>query len=330
MPAARRRSFSEDVPVSLTADVALRDSSVANLYTSLVQVQLAGTLLGALDTDGRVSGSVRVADNSLRSVVLELDDIILDDQRGRFAVYGVDGVVNWHADAETTPAASRISWDSGTVFNLIIGGGDVQLRLGDNDVELLRPLRLPTMGGALRINRLELHDFGSQAATGRLDAELEPVQLGQLTGALGWPAFSGTLSGRLPLLQLSENTVTVGGDLSAQLFDGTMTMSKLRIEQPFGRVPRLYADIAFRDLDLARVTETFSFGDIQGRLSGDMIDPGELAPGGDGCDILYAAGRSLAAPHQPACRGEPGECRWRRRHGGTVDGVFAVFRGFRL
>ena len=257
-------------PVSMSADMTLRDSSVANLYTSLVQVQMAGTVLGALDTDGRMSGTVRIADNELRAAVLKLDDVILDDQRGRFAVYGLDGVVDWRADTMGTPAASGLSWDSGTVYNLIIGGGEVHLQLGNNDIELLQPLRLTTMGGALRINQLALHDFGSDEATGRLDAELEPVQLGQLTGALGWPAFSGTLSGRLPLLQLSENTVTVGGDLSAQFFDGTMTVSKLRIEQPFGRVPRLNADLAFRGLDLQRVTEAFSFGYIQGRLSGDV------------------------------------------------------------
>jgi hypothetical protein len=260
----------DDAPASVSADVMLSDSSIANLYTSLVQVQLAGTVLGALDTDGRVSGNVQVTDNALQSAVLKLDEVILDDKVGRFAVYGLDGVVRWHADAAAASGASRLSWDSGTVYNLIVGGGDVQLQLGSNDIELLEPVRLPLLGGALRINQLALHNFGDDDASGRLDAELEPVQLGQLTGAFGWPAFSGQLSGRLPLLQLSEGTVTVGGNLGAQLFDGTMTMSNLRIEQPFGRVPRLYADIAVRDLDLQRVTEVFSFGYIQGRLSGDV------------------------------------------------------------
>ncbi|MEE4161401.1 MAG: hypothetical protein V2I25_02770 [Woeseiaceae bacterium] len=260
----------EEAPASVSADVRLRDSSVAALYTGLVQVQLAGTLLGALDAGGRVSGTVQLADNALRSAALELDDVILDDRAGRFAVYGLDGAVNWTGDAGVTPPASRISWDSGTVYNLIVGAGDVELQLGDNDIELLQPARLPFAGGALRINQLALQGFGDVGATGRLDAELEPVQLGQLTGALGWPAFSGELSGRLPLLQLAEDEVTVGGDLNAQFFDGTMTMSNLRIERPFGRVPRLYGDVSIRNLDLERVTETFSFGYIQGRLSGDV------------------------------------------------------------
>ena len=103
-----------------------------------------------------------------------------------------------------------------------------------------------------------------------LDASLEPIQLGQLSGAIGWPAFSGTLSGRLPLLTLAANTITVGGTLSANAFDGSIEMSDLRIEQPFSRVPRLQADMTLRNLDLKRLTDAFSFGLIQGRLSADV------------------------------------------------------------
>ncbi len=259
-----------EAPVTLNADVELQNSSVSNLYTNLIKIQLAGTILGNLETDGHLSGSVRIDNNAPQSATLQLADVILDDTRGRFAIYGLAGTVDWRADPGQTPGPSRLSWDSGTAYNIPIGGGESRLQLGDNDIELLAPLRLTTMGGALRLNRLELHNYGSDAATGVLDAELEPIQLGQLSGAFGWPAFSGTLSGQLPLLTLAENTITVGGTLTARAFDGTMQLSDLRVEQPFGRVPRLQGNLQLRDLDLRRLTETFSFGLIQGRLSGDV------------------------------------------------------------
>jgi hypothetical protein len=169
-----------------------------------------------------------------------------------------------------TAGSSHLQWDSGLVHNIIIDSGAAEFRLGDNDVELLAPLRLPTMGGALTINQLTMHDYGTASANGVLDAELEPIQIGQLAGAFGWPAFSGTLSGQLPLLQLEGDTATIGGALSARAFDGDIEVTKLRIEQPFGQVPRLQGDIRLRGLDLQRVTDTFSFGVIQGRLSGDV------------------------------------------------------------
>jgi len=268
---AKLRFPTNETPaMGITTNVEFRNSSVANLYTNLVKIALAGTMLGDLETDGTLTGSVSIVDGALRSASVQLDDAIFDDNGGRFAIYGLDGTVDWSADESHVPGTSQLRWDSGTIYNIVIGGGVVNLQLGDNDVELLAPLRLPTLGGALLINELVLNNYGSDDATGRLDAELEPIQLGQLTGAFGWPAFSGQLSGRLPLLQLEENTITVGGTLSARAFDGTIEVSRLRIEQPFGRVPRMQGELAIRDLDLQRVTDAFSFGVIQGRLSGDV------------------------------------------------------------
>ncbi|MEO0997671.1 MAG: hypothetical protein AAFX58_09140 [Pseudomonadota bacterium] len=256
-------------PVRVSANLELNDTSVATLYGGLIQVQAAGTVLGNLDTDGRLSGSVTLTDNALTAANLRLDDLILDDRGGRFAVYGLDGTIDWPA-AGSDHAPSTLQWDSAMVYSVVVGGGDAALRLDSHGAELLAPLRVPTMGGALQINRLALRNYGSDTASGVLDAHLEPIQLGQLTGAFGWPAFSGTLSGKLPLLQLAADTITVGGTLSARAFDGTVELSDLRIDGPFGRVPKLSGELRLRDLDLQRITETFSFGLIQGRLSGDV------------------------------------------------------------
>jgi hypothetical protein len=260
----------EQQPGSVTANIHLADTSVTGLYTSFVQVLLAGTIFGDLETDGRVSGQVRIENNLPTLARLRLDEVILDDAGRRFSIYGLNGIVDWPGTAQDPVGPSEFHWDSAMVYNIIIGGGDVGLRLGPADVELLAPLRIPLAGGALRLNQLALHDYGSETATGILDAELEPVQLSQLTGAIGWPPFSGRLSGRLPSLTLSEETMMVGGSLTASAFDGGIEVSNLRIERPFGRVPRLYADLRLRQLDLERLTNVFSFGLIQGRLSGDV------------------------------------------------------------
>lgn len=257
-------------PVRISADIEITQSSVAYLYSSLLQVMAAGTVLGDLETAGTVSGRIVIKDNVPHAVRLTLDDVILDDRAGRYAIYGMRGSVDWASDPLAGLPPSKLRWDSGTAYNLIVGGGELDVQLGAFDIELRKPLTLEMMGGALVINELMLKKFGQETATGRLDAELQPVQLGQLSGAFGWPAFSGTLSGRLPLLTLAENTVTVGGTLSARAFDGRLEVSNLSIEQPFGRVPRLRAELAMRDLDLQRITEVFSFGLIQGRLNGDV------------------------------------------------------------
>jgi hypothetical protein len=72
------------------------------------------------------------------------------------------------------------------------------------------------------------------------------------------------------LLQYDGGVITVGGSLTASAFDGHIEFANLRLEEPLGLAPRLYGDLRVRRLDLEQLTDTFSFGLIQGRLSGDV------------------------------------------------------------
>lgn len=258
--------------VSLTGSVQLADAAFETIYTSLLQVFAAGTLFGDMETAGTVSGTIHISDNSIASVSLDLFEIIADDRGKRFAFYDLDGSIHWPGpDGEAGDTeASYLHWQGARIYEIPLGETRIDALLGGDDFELLEPVRIPTLDGALKVNRLSISNYGTDDAGALLDAELEPVQLGELTSAFGWPAFSGTLSGRLPLLQYDGDTVTVGGTLAARAFDGDIEFANVRLEQPFGRVPRLYGDLRLRKLDLEQVTDTFSFGLIQGRLSGDV------------------------------------------------------------
>ena len=54
------------------------------------------------------------------------------------------------------------------------------------------------------------------------------------------------------------------------MFDGRVSASHLRVRDPLGDWPKLYADIAARNLDLDLITHTFEFGSITGRLDADV------------------------------------------------------------
>ena len=89
--------------------------------------------------------------------------------------------------------------------------------------------------------------------------------------AFGWPRFARTLAGRVPALAFRDGELRVGGDVEAVIFAGKVVGSNLRLQDPFGRWPRLFADVRARDLDLAAVTNTFAFGSITGRLEADVL-----------------------------------------------------------
>ncbi|MDX1556538.1 MAG: hypothetical protein R3212_10970, partial [Xanthomonadales bacterium] len=103
-------------------------------------------------------------------------------------------------------------------------------------------------------------------------AAIEDIAMQAMSAALGWPEFSGTLSGRIPGVSYSGGVLDIEGALEFQVFDGAVTLTDLRVERPFCVLPSLAANITARDLDLEELTQTFEFGRIAGRIDGYVRD----------------------------------------------------------
>jgi hypothetical protein len=82
--------------------------------------------------------------------------------------------------------------------------------------------------------------------------------------------MEGKLAASIPLVTYSAGTMAMDGNMQFDVFDGRVTVGKLTLDQALGLAPRLKADIAMRNLDLGLLTSTFSFGDMKGRLDGDV------------------------------------------------------------
>ena len=98
--------------------------------------------------------------------------------------------------------------------------------------------------------------------------DVEALDVARLAKAVGWPEFRGTLSGRIPRARYAGDRLEFDGGLSMEMFDGTVSVSSLSMERPFGTAPSLAADIDFDDIDLLALTEVLDFGSITGRLDG--------------------------------------------------------------
>lgn len=239
------------------------------VYDTWFAGALVGTAAANLDTAGQATARLAWRDGNMTSLSLVLDDINVEDRDSRFALYAVNGEVNWAANGADL-AASSVRIGGGYLHGAGFDATSFELGIAGEAIDLLEPARVPLLGGALVIERFSLRDYGSERLDLGLDAALEPIDLGQLTLALDWPAFSGELSGRLPLLRYHAGVLTVGGTLEARAFDGDIAIEQLRVEQPLGVVPRLGMTVRMRNLDLARVTEIVPFGHVEGRLDADI------------------------------------------------------------
>lgn len=229
---------------------------------------LAGTRLQDLAAAGRAQLSATLMDGAVGSIDAELQDVQFDSQRLGLTLEGLAGHAHWR-EAGTAPP-SQLRWQAARVVALPIGAAQLELQALSRGVRLLQPVRVPVLDGALRVEALSLDRIGSDNPAATFDASLDPIDLALLGRTLGWPEFGGRLSGRLPGLRLQDRELSLDGTLSADVFDGRVTVEQVHIIDPFGVLPRVRADLRLRRLDLEAITRAFSFGRITGRLDGDF------------------------------------------------------------
>ena len=249
-------------------DLTARSSDLAPLGQRYLSGQLGLFGLGEVELGGAADLRLRMAQGRLAAADLTLRDAHLRDPNDRFGFTGLDGDVRYAASGQ---ADSEISWQGGKLYGLPFGATRIPLRSRDGVLVFRAPVTVPAMGGQLRFEDVRLRPPSANAGLDlRFALALDGIDFGQVSKAIGLPAFQGTLSGRIPQARYANERLDFDGGLSMQLFDGRVDFRALSLERPFGSAPSLSADIAFDDLDLLRLTEVLDFGSITGRLDGRM------------------------------------------------------------
>jgi hypothetical protein len=275
-----RVRLDEQQPVrSLALD--LTSLQFPGAYETYFQPLLLDTSFKAMRTAGRISGQIAVEEGEPRRIDLKFDDVTVDDGAANLALTQLQGDWHWQADvaadasngSDSDPPraqTSQLQWRGGSLFGLELGGTQLRFMTRGRQVRLLEPARIPLLDGAIELETFRVRNAGMPSVAFMVDATLRPISVQRLSRAFGWPEFGGSIGGTISKLRMREDTVTLGTTLHAQVFDGEVTISDLRLEQPFGQWPRLYSNIALDNLDLQLVTSAFSFGRITGRLSGSI------------------------------------------------------------
>jgi len=272
---AQARSYRE-APLdfaSLRADTVsleLQQLEVPAFYRSYLQTALSGTSLGALESAGRITGSLEIRDNQPSAANLSLDNVNLRDTKGLFFLEGLHGRVNWVPAEDEPEEPSTLRWDAAGLYGVRGGSAAMRLALRGQSGSLLEPVRLPLFDGAINVQTLRLSDAGTPAMQVQFAGEIEPISLAEVSQALTWPALGGFITGRIPSVEFRDNTLSFRGDLEAEIFDGLIRGSNIQLSDPLGRWPRLTADLTLENLDLDTLTSTLEFGSITGRLDGNI------------------------------------------------------------
>jgi hypothetical protein len=253
-----------------SAEINASEITFPAAYTSYLQLLLNATPFNQLVTSGKAHAMLRLRDDQPVQLTLVVDDLSFDDAARELRVAGVRGQLYWSAGDTGPPRPSFVSWKSAHGWGVDGAESRIDFATSDRDFRLLQPARLPLFDGALLVNTLAVEHLGQADMSGKFDAVVEPISVAPIAKAMHWPEFSGKLSGRIPGLTYRDNVLTLEGNLEAGVFDGEVVASNLRVRDPLGKWPRLYADVTARNLDLDLVTHTFRFGSITGRLDVDL------------------------------------------------------------
>ena len=257
--------FDRDAPLERVT-AAIQQAQLPTAFDTYIQPWLRGQLGDEIKTSGQFSGRYAYQTGGATVVQLVLQDVAIDDPRRRFGFEKLSGSIDWGSDA--TPRVTELGWASGSLYRLALGRTQLAVKSQGMSFELREPFVVPLLDGLLMIDDLALSDPGGEDMRWRFDGVLTPVSMEAVCEALDWPRFGGQLSGMIPAVKYEDRKLEIGGVLLVKAFDGDLTVRNLLLEEPFGRVPRLAADLSIENLDLNALTSTFSFGKIEGRLSG--------------------------------------------------------------
>jgi len=239
------------------------------LFQHWLQPFLYDAGLAELEIAGDVSATINKQQDSF-SLQTNLYDVYIDDQQNRFGLYQLNGNLGWTNREQ--PINSSLQWQGGYLFQLPLGHTSLKAQVQQQRFRLTETMKLPLLDGAIEVEQFELFKPQQGEMEWSFKAELQPISMTDLTSSFGWPTMSGKLSGRIPKVSYSNHQIDIDGALEVNLFDGATVIKDLRLSEPFGSLPQLYANIELKNIDLETLTRTFDFGKITGKLDGQIYD----------------------------------------------------------
>ncbi|MGB9150507.1 MAG: hypothetical protein WCB36_09705 [Burkholderiales bacterium] len=232
-----------------------------SLYRVLLKPFLEKTPFNVLNVKGagdiawlQANGETRVFDLSLRNAQF-------DDANNRFAVSALQLEIPWKSDEKRQ---ARIRFASAKVLNVPLGTVDTSVDMHGYDFSLPR-LILPILDG-----KLEIKDFKASQVNGewmwKFAGGLSPTSLADLTKSMKLPELRGNISGEIPVIEYAKHDIKMNGALVMQLLDGFAIIKDVALYRALSDAPQFTADVDARNLDLALMTDAFSFGKMQGRV----------------------------------------------------------------
>ena len=248
------------------------DLNLPNLATARDRY-LSGFLAPAgfpnLILNGGTQAKIGMRDQQLHQLDVKLASISAIDDKARFTFAGVNGDLRW--TQEQANIQSAFTWDSAAMYGIGLGKARFAFNSSGGSLNLNQATNIQALEGIIRVDHFRWQPPKADLST-RFDLgmSMDKLDMASLSQRLGWPAFSGSISGKIPNARYQNNVLNLDGGLQISVFSGEVALSNLVMERPFGVAPTLSADVALDNIDMEPMTKAFDFGSITGSLDGTI------------------------------------------------------------
>ena len=240
-------------------------------YPFLAQTQIAGTSNCGVHAEGTFKAFA--LEGSLR-----LQEVQIEERSSRWHVgpvalelpFKVQFPEALSEKAAAAPRAGKLVIDEVKTATTVIPKISATPVLWNNFLGFTQPVGVSLFGGAAMIEGLAWRDIIGAPRDVSFSLKLDSLRLLELTEALGWHRFGGTLSGSIPEVRWVEDSLRSDGRIILDVFGGRITVQAMEIEKPLSRIRSIKMDAALEGLDLEQASETFEFGRISGVLAGSV------------------------------------------------------------
>ncbi len=168
--------------------------------------------------------------------------------------------------------AGRLSVDAMQFPSLPQQALNIPLKAGPNRLSLPAATSLTVPGGTLHLGPTRVMGLMTSSPTVHTSLSFDNLHLGPLLSKI-WPQpIKGTAQGSLNPVRIIGGSLTSKGEITADVFDGTVTLSNVNARGLFSALPVYGLDARWHHLNLARMTEGTPFGKIEGILNGYATD----------------------------------------------------------
>ena len=248
--------------------VDLREARIGPALDRYARSWLASKGYPELSGEGSFTGSLHFDGDGVQGFGFDARGVSVRDGGGRFAFDGIDGGIGWAYRGETP--ATTLAWRSMELFKIPFGAATASFESRRSAIVLAQPVKVGVLGGQLSLEKLSLLPRSPRGDRYAGSFAVIGLDMPQISAAFGWPTFPGSLSGGIPEIEFSGDTIEFRGGLDLYVFDGHLGVSGLTLERPFGVAPSLGANIHFENFDLEQFTSAFSLGGMSGRLFGTI------------------------------------------------------------